>query len=72
MGHVATAYDPRETAGIEPLLTIAQAAKVLAVTPRTIYRLVEGGHLVATRVGSRVRFEPVELRRYVEGGRSSP
>jgi excisionase family DNA binding protein len=72
MGHVATEYDPRPTDGLEPLLTITQAARLLAVNTRTIYRLVESGRLTATRVGSRLRFEPVELRRYVASGRGSP
>jgi excisionase family DNA binding protein len=72
MGHAATEYDAPPPEALEPLLTIAEAARVLAVTPRTIYRLVERGGLTPTRAGSRLRFEPVELRRYVASGRGAP
>jgi excisionase family DNA binding protein len=72
MGHVATEYDAPTTDRLEPLLTISQAAEVLAVNRRTVYRLVERGALTATRAGSRLRFEPAELRRYVASGRGVP
>ena len=65
MGHDATAYGGHTTA-LEPLLDVVGTAKTLDTSVRTIYRLVAAGELTPTRVGSRLRFEPDELRRYIE------
>lgn len=43
------------------LLTTHEAADLLHVHPRTIQRLVERGELGAVRLGSAVRFDPLEL-----------
>ena len=49
------------------LLTAADVAKTLAVSPDTVLRLVRRGKLVAIRVGPRlVRFTPEAVDRYIE------
>jgi len=40
MGHTATAYESGRPT-FEQLLTVRETAECLAVTPRTIYRLVD-------------------------------
>ena len=56
---------------IEPkrqVLTVSEAARVFGVSPRTLRRYVDRGHLPGIRLGRRV-FIPVEaLRRLLEAG----
>jgi excisionase family DNA binding protein len=47
------------------LLTIAQAAQALAVSPRTLRRRIESGAIAVLRDGGIVRVPSAELRRYV-------
>jgi excisionase family DNA binding protein len=44
------------------LLTTHEAAEVLHVHPRTVQRLVERGELGAVRLGTAVRFDPLDLK----------
>jgi excisionase family DNA binding protein len=39
----------------EPLLSVREAAKVLSVSVRTVYGLIESGQLPAFRVGGQLR-----------------
>lgn len=50
----------------EPLLTYQQAAKILGVTPRTVWNLVDNGLLPAIRFGRSVRIDPADLRSFIE------
>ncbi len=58
------------------LLTVAEAAEFLRVSPITVYRRVEAGELPAVRVGSGprapVRIASDELMRYVGRGAETP
>jgi excisionase family DNA binding protein len=45
------------------------AAARLGVSAPTVYRLVSRGDLAAVRVGGAVRFDPVELGRFIAAGR---
>ncbi len=54
------------TAGIEGLLTYDQAGKMLGVSGRTVWTLVDRGDLPAVRFGRSVRIDPVDLRRFIE------
>ena len=54
---------------LEPLLDIASAAAFLGVSRKQVYVLLRRGDLPATRVGSRIRFVPDELREYLERNR---
>lgn len=49
-------------------LSVAQAARILAVDPRTLRREVESGRLPALRLGRRglIRIHPDDLRRMGE------
>lgn len=52
-----TAATPAPLAPSEPLLTTAEAARLLHVHPRTVQRLVRRGALSAVRLGRAVRFD---------------
>lgn len=52
--------------GIDALLTYRQAAKVLGITERTIWSLVNEGMLPAVRFGRSVRIDPADLRAFIE------
>jgi excisionase family DNA binding protein len=54
--------------GIEhaPLLTIGEAARRLAVSERSIWRIIAAGRLPVVRVGAAPRIDPGDLRRYIE------
>jgi excisionase family DNA binding protein len=57
---------------LEPLLTVAAVCEVLGVSKPTLYRLIHAGELTPIRVGQRARFEPAELRAYLERHREEP
>ena len=60
--------DPRRT-GPSRLMTIAVAAETLAVSPRTVRRLIDQGALTATRVGRQIRIHPTDLHDYLTRAR---
>jgi excisionase family DNA binding protein len=46
----------------EHALTVAEVAKLLNISPRTIYHYVASGRIPgAVKIGSAVRFDPTEL-----------
>ena len=56
-------------AGVDPLLTYPQAAKVLGVTERTIWTYVQQGELPAFRFGDSVRIDPADLRAFIDNAK---
>jgi excisionase family DNA binding protein len=54
---------------LEPLLTVTAACGALAVSRQRLYRLIRAGGLHPTRVSERLRFQPADLRDYLERGR---
>lgn len=48
------------------LLTYREAGKLLGVTERTIWTLVDQGELPAVRFGRSVRIDPSDLRAYID------
>ncbi len=52
----------------EKLLTVKQAAELLACTPITVYRLIYRGHLRSSRVGRAVRIQPAAIREMLSSG----
>ncbi|HEX7992356.1 MAG TPA: helix-turn-helix domain-containing protein [Streptosporangiaceae bacterium] len=46
------------------LLTIDQVAERLAVSPRTVRRMVNDGSLPCVRVGRQIRFRPKDIESY--------
>ena len=63
----ATSNQP--PAGVNPLLTYRQAAKVLGVTERTVWTLVHDGGLPVVRFGRSVRIDPSDLREFIDRGK---
>lgn len=51
------------------LLTTKQVQTLLRVDRTTIYRMVEGGHLPAVRVGKQWRFARADVERWLQNGR---
>jgi excisionase family DNA binding protein len=58
---------------IEPLLlTVRQAAKVLAISEKNLWLLTKAGDIPAVRFGKRnVRYDPADLRRWIESAKES-
>jgi len=52
--------------------TVKSLAEKLAVTPMTIYRLVEQGKLPAVKIGRVIRFNPKEVDAFLESVRVGP
>ena len=49
----------------EPLLTVRQAARLLSVSPRTLYSWTESDRLPCVRIGRLIRFELTALEEFV-------
>jgi excisionase family DNA binding protein len=48
------------------LLTLSEVAKLLAISERSVKRLVGRRSLRCVRIGRSVRFDPSDVRRWVE------
>jgi excisionase family DNA binding protein len=48
------------------LLTIADVARLLGVSRGSVYSLMRSGELSPIRVGRRARFEPGDIRAFIE------
>jgi excisionase family DNA binding protein len=57
---------------LEQLLTIADVAGILGISRGSVYALIRSGELSTIRVGERARFDPVDLRSYLERHREGP
>lgn len=55
---------------VEKLLTYKDASKLLGVTERTVWTLVNQGELPAIRFGRTVRIDPVDLRGFIDRAKS--
>ncbi len=55
----------------EPLLTGGETAKLLRVSEMTIYNLNKRGELPCVRIGRAVRYDPVDLRAYLERSKAT-
>jgi excisionase family DNA binding protein len=53
-------------ATLEALLTINDVARLLVVSRAKVYELMRVGALVPIRVGERARFDPADVRGYLE------
>lgn len=51
---------------VERLLTYEQVGKLLGVSSRTVWTLVDHGHLRVVRFGHSVRVDPVDLHNFIE------
>ena len=55
-----------ERGRLDELLTIADVARVLGISRGSVYTLIRAGELIPFRVGERARFEPADVRAYLE------
>lgn len=53
-------------------LSTAEAAKQLGITSRTLYRLIDEGHLVAYRIGRVIRLQEADVEAFIEASRIQP
>jgi excisionase family DNA binding protein len=54
-----------------PLLVNArQAAEMLAISERTLWTLTDRGDIPVIRIGRAVRYDPADLRRWVEANKN--
>ena len=57
---------------LDRLFTYEQAGKLLGVTGRTVWTLVDRGDLLAVRFGHSVRIDPADLRAFIERSKQGP
>ena len=60
----------QQVGGMEPLLSVDQAAIALGISPWTLRSYIRDEKVPVVRVGRRVLIEPATVRRVVEKGRS--
>lgn len=53
-------------------LTLQDVARLLRISPVTVYRLVERGELAVYRIARRLRFSPKDVTSYIEHRRYGP
>ena len=53
------------------LLTAREAAKAIAISERFLYTLTQRGEIRAVRMGRTVRYDPADLRRWIESAKKS-
>jgi excisionase family DNA binding protein len=56
---------------LAPLLSINDVAGVLGISRASVYTLIHSGELVPIRVGERARFDPVDVRDYLDRHRET-
>jgi excisionase family DNA binding protein len=54
------------------LLTASEAAKALAVSPRTLWSLTKSGVIPCVRIGRAVRYDPADLRSWIASKKTTP
>ena len=54
------------------MITVAEVAKRLNVTPKTVTRWIEQGKLPAFRFGKNYRIEEEELNKFIEDSKVNP
>jgi excisionase family DNA binding protein len=65
-------FQERTEQTIEPmLLTVRQAAKVLTLSERTLFTLTKSGAIPAVRFGRAVRYDPADLRAWIESAKNA-
>ena len=57
-------------APIPGLLTSDEAAQFLAVSPRTLWSLTKNGSVSRVRIGKLVRYDPRDLRAFIDNHKS--
>lgn len=52
------------------LMTVAEAAEILNVAKRTVYRLMDSGQIVYVRIGRARRIPVEEIDRFIESSKT--
>ncbi len=60
-----------ECSGLSPLLTVREAAGLLRISDRTLWTLTSQGEIPSVRVGRSVRYDPVDLTRWIDAQKSA-
>ena len=53
-------------------LSTADAAKYLGITPRTLYRFIDEGHIAVYRFGRVIRLKQTDVDSFIESSRIEP
>jgi excisionase family DNA binding protein len=53
------------------LLTVRQASKVLSISERSLWTLTANGEIQAVRFGRSVRYDPADLKKWIEAKKNS-
>ena len=56
----------------DALLTPAQVAERLTISRSMVYQLKDAGEIPHVLIGSRVRFQPADVERYITDNRREP
>ena len=56
---------------VEPLLTYRDAARLLGITERSVWALVQRGEIPAVRFGRTVRIDPADLRAFIDSSKQA-
>ena len=70
MIQTSQAEQPMKPHSYALLLTAAEAAKALAISPRTLWSLTDSGKIPCVRIGRSVRYDPVDLRAWINSQKS--
>ena len=55
---------------IQPMLLMGrEAAKILSISERTLFTLTKAGEIPAVRIGRSVRYDPADLRIWIESAK---
>lgn len=60
------ALGARAAIRLEPLWGVAELGAFLKVSPKAVYALVAARHVPAVRIGRLLRFDPAEIRRWID------
>ena len=69
MAHVSPLMPGKLSGLVEPLLTKAEAARLLNVCTRTVDNLVASGRLKLVKLGTAARIDPRDLRAFIDAAK---
>ncbi len=61
-----------ESSAEKLLLNVRQASQALSVSPRTLWTLTANGEIPSVRFGRSVRYDPADLRRWIDSKKVVP
>lgn len=57
---------------LENLMTLKEVAKLLRLSPQTLYKMLEQGEIPAVKIGSQWRFDREQLKSWLSNHSSEP